>query len=156
MMSGKSIRVLVVDDAKYIRELISLILRNEGYEVIKAANGREAWDKLNRTNIDMLITDLNMPEMNGIELAGKLRNVPDFKSIPILMVTSENHESIRKKAGYAGVNEWILKPFIPKQLVDTVKKYVPAIRPEVQLMKQQLQLKTISSFFDEAIGSGAI
>jgi len=139
-MSGKSIRVLVVDDAKYIRELISLILRNEGYEVIKAANGKEALNKLNGKNIDILITDLNMPEMNGIELAGRLRNMPDFKSIPVIMVTSENHESIRKKAGHAGVNEWILKPFIPKQLVDAVKKYVPAIKPGEQLMKQQLQL----------------
>ena len=139
-MSGKSIRVLVVDDAKYIRELISLILRNEGYEVIKAANGKEALNKLNGKNIDILITDLNMPEMNGIELAGRLRNMPDFKSIPVIMVTSENHESIRKKAKDAGVNEWILKPFIPKQLVDAVKKYVPAIKPKVQLMKQQLQL----------------
>ena len=140
MRSGKSIRVLVVDDARYIRELISLILRNEGYEVIKAANGKEALDKLNRTNNDMLITDLNMPEMNVIELAGRLRNIPDFKSMPVLMVTSENHASIRKKAEHAGVNEWILKPFIPKHLVDAVKKYMPAIRPEVQLLEQQLQL----------------
>jgi two-component system chemotaxis response regulator CheY len=70
MKSVKSIRVLVVDDALYIRELISLILRNKGYEVIKAANGKEALHALNGTNVDMLITDLNMPEMNGLELAG--------------------------------------------------------------------------------------
>jgi len=140
MKSGKSIRVLVVDDALYIRELISLILRNEGYEVIKAANGKEALNALNGTNIDMLITDLNMPEMNGIELVESLRDMPDFKSIPVLMVTSENQESIRKKAAHAGVNVWMLKPFIPKHLVDAVKKYVPAIKPEVQLVNQQLQL----------------
>jgi len=140
MKSGKSIRVMVVDDALYIRELISLILRNEGYEVIKAANGKEALNALNGTNIDMLITDLNMPEVNGIELVESLRNMPDFKSTPVLMVTSENQESIRKRARQAGVNEWMLKPFIPKQLVDTVKKYVTSIKPEVQLLEQQLQL----------------
>jgi two-component system chemotaxis response regulator CheY len=134
MKSGKSIRVLVVDDAFYIRELISLILRNEGYEVIKAANGKDALHELKGTNIDLLITDLNMPEMNGIELVESLRNIPDGKSIPVLMVTSENYESIRKKALQAGVNEWILKPFIPKQLIESVKKYVPAIRSEVQLL----------------------
>ena len=140
MKSGKSIRVMVVDDALYIRELISLILRNEGYEVIKAANGKEALNALNGTNIDMLITDLNMPEVNGIELVESLRNMPDFKSTPVLMITSENQESIRKRARQAGVNEWMLKPFIPKQLVDAVKKYVASIKPEVQLLEQQLQL----------------
>ena len=140
MTSGKSVSVLVVDDAMYIRELISLILKNEGYEVIKAANGIEALDKLNGTNIDLLITDRNMPEMNGIELVRRLRNIPDFKSIPVIMVTSENHASIRRKAGYAGVNEWILKPFIPKQLVHAVEKHVPAIKPEGQFLEQQLQL----------------
>jgi two-component system chemotaxis response regulator CheY len=140
MMSGKSIRVLVVDDGRYVRDLISLILRSEGYEVITAANGKKALNKLNGSNIDMLITDLNMPEMNGIELVGRLRAIPDFKSIPVLMVTSENHKAIRKKAEHAGVNEWILKPFIPRQLVDTVKKYMPAGKPEVQAIKQRLEL----------------
>jgi len=140
MSSGKSVSVLVVDDAVYIRELISLILKNEGYEVIKAANGMEALDKLNGTNSDLLITDLNMPEMNGIELLRRLRNIPDFKSIPVIMVTSDNHASIRRKARHAGVNEWLLKPFIPKQLVHAVKKHVPAIKAEVQLLGQQLQL----------------
>jgi two-component system chemotaxis response regulator CheY len=140
MMSGKSIRILVVDDAKYIRELIALILRNEGYEVIKAATGKEALDRLHEKDIDMFITDLYMPEMNGIELVGRLRDIPRFKSIPVLMVTSDNHASTRKKAEYAGVSEWILKPFIPKRLVDAVAKYVPAGKPEVQFMKRKLQL----------------
>lgn len=140
MNSGKSVSVLVVDDALCIRELISLILRNEGYEVIKAANGLEALDKLNGTNIDLLITDLNMPVMNGIELIGRLRSMPDFKSLPVLMVTSENHASIRNHACRAGVNEWILKPFIPKQLVDAVRKYLPAVGPEVYHLEQQFQV----------------
>jgi two-component system chemotaxis response regulator CheY len=124
MTLDKSKRVMVVEDVKHVRELLSLILKNEGFDVIESVNGQDAWNKLEGSGIDMLITDLNMPEMNGFELVKKLRNSADFHLTPVLMVTSENHEPIRKKAKQLGVNEWLMKPLIPSDLMDVVRRLI--------------------------------
>ena len=124
MTLDKSKRVMVVEDVKNVRELLSLILKNEGFDVIESANGQDAWNKLGGSYIDMLITDLNMPEMNGFELVKKLRNSADFHSTPVLMVTSENHEPIKRKARQLGVNEWLMKPLIPSDLMDAVRRLI--------------------------------
>ena len=117
---------MVVEDVKNVRELLSLILKNEGFDVIESVNGQDAWNKLDGSDIDMLITDLNMPEMNGFELVKKLRSSVDFNLTPVLMVTSENHEPIRKKAKQLGVNEWLMKPLIPSDLMDVVRRLITA------------------------------
>jgi len=113
---------MVVEDTKKVRELLSLILKNEGFDVIESVNGLDAWNKLNGSDIDVLITDLNMPEMNGFELVKKLRSSAAFHLTPVLMVTSENHEPIRIKAKQLGVNEWLMKPLIPSELLDVVRR----------------------------------
>jgi len=120
----RSKKVMVVEDVKNIRELLSLILKNEGFDVIESVNGQDAWNKLDGSGIDMLITDLNLPEMNGFELVRKLRSSSDFHLTPVLMVTSENHEIIRKKAKQLGVNEWLMKPLIPEDLMDVVRRLI--------------------------------
>jgi|MudIll2142460700_1097286.scaffolds.fasta_scaffold06825_4 two-component system chemotaxis response regulator CheY len=122
MTLDKSKRVMVVEDTKKVRELLSLILKNEGFDVIESVNGLDAWNKLNGSDIDVLITDLNMPEMNGFELVKKLRSSAAFHLTPVLMVTSENHEPIRIKAKQLGVNEWLMKPLIPSELLDVVRR----------------------------------
>ena len=126
MALDKSKTVMVVEDVKNVRELLSLILKNEGFDVIESENGQDAWNKLGGSDIDMLITDLNMPLMNGFELVKKLRSSADFHLTPVVMVTSENQEPIKKKAKQLGVNEWLMKPLIPADLMNVVRRLITA------------------------------
>ena len=115
--------IMVVDDFDRIRELVSLILRKEGHEVLESRNGREALDLLSDNKIDMLITDLNMPEMDGIELVKTVRSRPGLGFVPIVMISSEILEARKQKAYEAGINDWVPKPFIAKQLRNVLTKY---------------------------------
>lgn len=124
MMIDKLKKVMVVDDVQHIRELLSLILKSEGFDVIESANGKDALKKLDGSYIDMVITDLNMPEMSGLEFVQKLRSSSDFHLTPVIMVTSENHVSIRRKAKQLGVNEWLMKPLIPSDLMNVVRRLI--------------------------------
>ena len=124
MMTDVSKRVMVVDDVQHIRELLSLILKSEGYDVIESVNGKEALAKLDSSPVDMLITDLNMPVMDGFELVRRLRSCDNFRLTPVIMVSSENHEAIMKKARHIGVNEWIIKPLIPSDLMGVVQRLI--------------------------------
>jgi len=115
--------IMVVDDFDMIRELVSLILRKEGHEVLESRNGREALDLLSDNKIDLLITDLNMPEMDGIELVKTVRSRPGLGFVPIVMISSEILEARKQKAYEAGINDWVPKPFIAKQLRNVLTKY---------------------------------
>ena len=123
-ISKISKKILVVDDAGFIRNLVSLILTTEGYEVIESNNGKDALKKLEETSIDMIITDLNMPEMDGIELVKTMRSKSAYMHIPVVMLTSEFLETRKQRAFEAGINEWIPKPFIAQHLRALVMKYV--------------------------------
>jgi len=122
MRTDMTKRVMIAEDDLHVRELVSIILRREGFEVVESTNGKDALVKLNGSNVDVLITDLNMPEMGGLELVRKLRNRTGSELTPVIMLTSENHESIRKKVEKAGINKWILKPCIRKDLKKAVRK----------------------------------
>jgi two-component system chemotaxis response regulator CheY len=115
--------VLIVDDSASMRQLVSFALRDAGYDVIDAINGKDAMNKLNGTKIDMVITDLNMPEMDGIEFIKQVRNKSGYKYTPIVMLTTESQESKKQEGKQAGASGWIVKPFTPEQLVDIVKKF---------------------------------
>ena len=115
--------ILVVDDADFIRRLVSVILSLEGYAVLEANNGKEALDILGKTRVDMIITDLNMPVMDGIELVSAMRSEPAYRHIPVVMLTSEFLESRKQKAFDSGINEWVPKPYITSKLRDLVFKY---------------------------------
>jgi two-component system, chemotaxis family, chemotaxis protein CheY len=117
-------RVMVVDFRENIRKILSLILRRNGFQVIETVNGKEALEKLEVSKIDMLITHLNLPHMNGIELVKNLRSRSDFKSTPVIMVSSDNHESRKRTAKQLGVNEWILTPLIPSLLMIIVRRLI--------------------------------
>lgn len=115
--------VLIVDDSASMRQLVSFTLRDAGYDVIDAVNGKDAMNRLNGTRIDIIITDLNMPEMDGIEFIKQMRNKPGYKFTPIVMLTTESQESKKQEGRQAGASGWIVKPFTPEQLIDVVKKF---------------------------------
>jgi two-component system chemotaxis response regulator CheY len=115
-------KILVVDDDKTTRKLLNLFLKAKGYEVVTAENGLDAMEKLGTENINLVVTDMNMPYMDGIELTKNLKNDENWKNIPIVMVTTEADEEERKKAMDAGVDDYLVKPANAEQITDSVKK----------------------------------
>jgi two-component system chemotaxis response regulator CheY len=117
-------RFLIVDDSASMRQLVSSTIKDAGYDVVVAENGKDALGRLAGEKVDMVITDLNMPEMDGIELIKKLRTMPDYKFAPIVMLTTEAQETQKQEGKQAGASGWIVKPFSPEQLLDVVRKFV--------------------------------
>ncbi len=116
--------VLIVDDSVSMRQMVSFTLRDAGYEIVEAINGRDALSKLKGNRIDMIITDLNMPEMDGIEFIKQLRACAEMRFTPVVMLTTESQEAKKEEGRRAGASGWIVKPFTPEQLVGVVKKFV--------------------------------
>jgi two-component system chemotaxis response regulator CheY len=114
--------IMTVDDSSSIRQMVSFTLREAGYDVVEAVDGRDAVSKLNSTSINMLITDLNMPNMDGISLIKHTRSNASTKFIPIIMLTTESQESKKLEGKAAGATGWIVKPFQQEQLIAVVKK----------------------------------
>ena len=117
-------RVLTVDDSKSVRQLISFALQTEGYEVVEAADGREALELLENQRFDLIFTDLNMPVMDGIALIRSTRARPDCRFIPIVMLTTESADTRKQEGKEAGATGWIVKPFQPELLTSVVKRLV--------------------------------
>ncbi|MBF0559703.1 MAG: response regulator [Nitrospirae bacterium] len=116
--------VMVVDDSASMRQLVSFALNSAGYDVVAAVHGRDALDKMNNSRVEMVVTDLNMPEMDGIELIKQLRTRPANKFTPIVMLTTESQETKKQEGKQAGASGWLVKPFKPDELVDVVRKFV--------------------------------
>jgi len=115
---------LVVDDSASMRQLVTFTLKDAGHDVIAATNGKEAIGKMTGQTIDMVVTDLNMPEMDGIELIKQIRSMPNYKFLPIVMLTTESQEEKKAQGRAVGASGWIVKPFKPEQLMEVVKKFV--------------------------------
>jgi len=115
-------KILVVDDDKTTRKLLNLFLKAKGYEVVTAENGLDAMEKLGTENINLVVTDMNMPYMDGIELTKNLRSDDNWKNIPIVMVTTEADDDEKKKAMDAGVDDYIVKPANAEQITDSIKR----------------------------------
>jgi two-component system chemotaxis response regulator CheY len=114
--------IMTADDSASVRQMVSFTLKNAGYDVIESFDGQDALSKLNEFNVNMLITDLNMPNMDGIELIKEVRAKQRFKFMPIIMLTTESQDARKKEGKTAGATGWIIKPFQPEQLVAVVKK----------------------------------
>ena len=114
--------ILTVDDSVSIRQMVSFTLSKEGYQVLEASNGEDALKKLESNIVNMMITDLNMPKMDGIELTKAVRALPKYKFMPIIMLTTESQEGKVLQGKAAGATGWITKPFRPEQLVGVIKK----------------------------------
>lgn len=117
---------LTVDDSKTIREMVSFTLKNEGFDIIEAEDGVHALSVLGDKDVNVIITDLNMPNMNGLELIQKLREIPKYKFTPILMLTTESDETKKVQGREAGATGWIVKPFNPEKLIQVVNKVTAA------------------------------
>ncbi len=116
--------VLIVDDSASMRQMVSFTLRDAGYDVIAALNGKDALARIEGTKTEMIITDLNMPEMDGLEFIRQLRSKAGYKFLPIVMLTTESQESKKQAGKQAGASCWLVKPFQPGQLIDIVKKFI--------------------------------
>ena len=114
--------IMTVDDSASVRQMVSFTLQAAGYEVITAADGRDALGKFNGREINMVITDLNMPNLDGIGLIRQLRAEAKYKFIPIIMLTTESQVENKQEGKAAGATGWIVKPFQPEQLLAVVKK----------------------------------
>ena len=119
---GKTI--MTVDDSASVRQMVSFTLRDAGFEVIEAVDGRDAMKKLGATPVHMMITDLNMPNLDGIGLIRSLRANPAYKGVPIIMLTTESQESRKLEGKAAGATGWIVKPFTMQQILAVVKRMV--------------------------------
>ena len=114
--------IMTADDSASVRQMVSFTLKQSGYDVIEAVDGKDALAKLGTNRVDMLITDLNMPNLDGIGLIKGARALPACKFIPIIMLTTESQESKKAEGKAAGATGWIVKPFKPDQLLAVVKK----------------------------------
>ena len=115
---------MVVDDAKSMRGLISMTLQSAGYDVIEACDGRDALVKIDGQKVNMVISDLNMPNMNGIDLIKNLKQNPKYKFLPIVMLTTESEDAKKKEGQAAGAKAWMVKPFKPDTVLKVVGKII--------------------------------
>ena len=118
-------KVLIVDDAVTMRQMVSFTLQKGGYDVVEAEHGQDALNKLATASVDLIITDLNMPVMDGITLIQNVRKMPAMKSKPILMLTTEGLAAKKEQGKAAGATGWIVKPFDPEKLLQTLAKVLP-------------------------------
>jgi len=117
-------QILIVDDSESIREVLVFSLENEGYQVISANDGLDALKYFDGRPIDLLLTDYHMPNMNGLELIGKVRQTEQYKFIPILVLTTENQVDLMKAAKNSGATGWLMKPFNTEKLIQTLRKVI--------------------------------
>lgn len=118
---NKTKKIMAVDDSPSIRQMLSFTLKQAGYEVVEAVDGKDALAKFATENIQMLITDLNMPNMDGITLIREIRKNSANRFMPIIMLTTESQETKRQEGKSAGASAWIVKPFKPEQLLGVVR-----------------------------------
>jgi len=117
-------QVMIVDDSESIRELIIFTLETEGYSVVSGNDGVEAMKLLDGRHLDLIITDLHMPNMDGIELIKEVRKTDAYKTTPILFLTTESQTEKKLQAKEAGATGWIIKPFVPDKLKAAIKKVI--------------------------------
>lgn len=115
-------RILIVDDSASLRRLLCASLKEMGHEVVEAGDGQDALNSIVGQQFDLLISDVNMPVMDGLELVERVRALPGFENAPILMLSSESSRDIKQRSKALGVTGWIVKPFNPQRLMATVNK----------------------------------
>lgn len=118
--------ILAVDDSASVRQMVSLTLQSAGYRVVEAVDGVDGYAKATSNEIHVVLTDLNMPNMNGIEFIKKYRTHPSSKGIPIVFLTTESDDGLKQEAKAAGASAWMVKPFQQDQLLALMKKVAGA------------------------------
>ena len=116
--------ILAVDDSASIRQMVAFTLKNSGYEVIEAVDGMDGLEKARSKSFNLILTDQNMPRMDGLTLVKNLRGLPQYKTTPILMLTTESSDAMKSQGKAAGATGWLVKPFDPQKLIEVVKKVI--------------------------------
>ncbi|GHB74378.1 Fis family transcriptional regulator [Psychrosphaera saromensis] len=117
-------KFLIVDDSNSIRQMVSFTLKSAGYDVVEASDGLQGLQTAKGENFDLVISDVNMPNMDGIELCKELRKLSSFEFTPILMLTTESSGDMKVRGKEAGATGWLVKPFNPDKLLATIKRVV--------------------------------
>jgi two-component system chemotaxis response regulator CheY len=116
--------ILAVDDSASMRQMVAFTLKGAGYNVIEAADGQEAYDKARGHTVDLVLTDQNMPRMDGLTLVKSLRGLPSYASTPILILTTESSDDMKARGKAAGATGWLVKPFDPNKLLDVIRRVI--------------------------------
>jgi two-component system, chemotaxis family, chemotaxis protein CheY len=116
--------ILVVDDAMTVRNLAKFALSKGGYTIIEAEDGQKGWEAIQANTVDLVISDLNMPNMNGLEMSKKIKTDDRFKAVPIFMLTTEASQEVALQGKEIGIMAWIVKPFVPEKLLGAVQKVI--------------------------------
>lgn len=117
--------ILIVDDSVSIRQSVRFILEQNGYAVLEAADGLEGLKRLSESKVQLVISDINMPNMDGLTMVKKIRETEGIKFLPILVLTTESQGSVVEEGKKAGATGWIVKPFNNEKLIETIKKVIP-------------------------------
>ncbi len=116
--------ILTVDDSASIRQMVSFTLKGAGYSVVEAVDGADGLEKAKSNDVAMVLTDQNMPKMDGLTLIKNLRGLPKYAATPILMLTTESGDAMKAQGKAAGATGWLVKPFDPPKLLEVVKKVI--------------------------------
>ena len=116
--------VLTVDDSASIRQMVTFTLKSSGYTVIEAVDGLDGLDKAKANPVNLILTDQNMPKMDGLTLIKSLRALPQYKATPILLLTTESSDAMKAQGKAAGATGWLVKPFDPQKLLEVVQKVI--------------------------------
>lgn len=116
--------ILTVDDSASVRQLLRVVLQGAGYEVLEAVDGVDGLSKLKGQELSLILTDVNMPKMDGLEFTRQARALPQYKFTPIVLLTTESSAEKKQQGKAAGATAWIIKPFDPEQLLGVVKKVI--------------------------------
>lgn len=116
--------VMIVDDSASLRQVVGITLKTAGYEVFEGSDGKDALSKLNGRKVHLIISDVNMPNMDGISFVKAVKQLPEYKFTPVIMLTTEAQEERKMEGKAAGARAWMVKPFKPEQLLGAVEKLI--------------------------------
>ena len=116
--------IMIVDDSASLRQVVGIALKGAGYEVLEGSDGRDALSKLSGQKIHLIISDVNLPNMDGISFVKALKQLPNYKFTPVIMLTTESQDSKKQEGQAAGAKAWVVKPFKPDVLLNAVQKLV--------------------------------
>lgn len=116
--------ILAVDDSGSLRQMVAFSLQSAGYNVVQAVDGQDGLNKAREKTVDLVLTDQNMPVMDGLTMIRTLRELGSYQNVPILMLTTESSDEMKARGKAAGANGWLVKPFDPKRLIEVVQKVI--------------------------------
>jgi two-component system chemotaxis response regulator CheY len=116
--------IMIVDDSASLRTVVGIALRSAGYDVIECCDGVDGLRKLTGQKINLIVSDVNMPNMNGIDFVKAVKQLPNYKFTPVIMLTTESKDELKQEGRAAGVKAWVVKPFKPDVLLGAIQKLV--------------------------------